>query len=73
VDHEEIVAAVLERLAVVVAVDVVLNLASTGGIDRVGTCRRYCVDVVADCLKTLYGVSVNDCGEEREDDRSDRD
>jgi hypothetical protein len=58
VNHEQVVAALLEWFAVKVAVDVVLHLVAARLILDIGTNRWCFVDGVADSEKTGQSVSV---------------
>ena len=57
-NHKVVVRALLEWFAIEVAVDVVLDLVSAGGVGGIRFCWRYVCDCVADCVESCYRFSV---------------
>ena len=67
-NHEVVVRALLKRLTVEVAVDVVLNLSTASLVDRIRLCRWNLVDCVANRVQSWSRwIGANGVREERED------
>jgi hypothetical protein len=69
VDHEQVIATLVERFVVVVAVDVVFYFATAHGVCSIRSSWWRLVDGVANSVQPVFRLSVSRCGEGKKDGR----